>query len=222
MKLTDLVQRADELIRLGEDSLTRMRPGAYGSPIVESQAFTEFRSSALSFIDRVFGRHHTHFEEFSAKVADVSDYEIRYGIGILKAIRTELAGGWLVTTRGIVSSELFADFLEMSEHLLDENYKDAAAVMIGSVLEEHLRQLAGKNGVPITQTVNGRSVPRKADALNADLAKANVYGLLDQKMITGWLDLRNKAAHGKYSEYTADQARLMLGGVQNFLARVPL
>ncbi len=124
--------------------------------------------------------------------------------------------------RGLISSEVFADFLEMSEHLLDEHYKDAAAVMIGSVLEEHLRQLATKIGIPLAQANNGRRVPRKADALNADLAKANAYGLLDQKMTSGWLDLRNKAAHGKYAEYTADQVRLMLGGVQNFLARNPL
>lgn len=222
MKLTDLVERADALIKLGEDSLAHTRPGPYGSPIIESQAFTEFRASALSFIDRIFGHDHPYFDEFSKKVADVSDYEIKYGIGILKAMRTELAGNWLVTTRGLISSEVFADFLEMSEHLLSEHYKDAAAVMIGSVLEEHLRQLATKAGVPIAQVINGRSVPRKADSLNADLAKANTYGVLDQKTITGWLDLRNKAAHGKYSEYTADQVSLMLGGVQNFLARVPL
>ena len=34
--------------------------------------------------------------------------------------------------------------LEMAEHLLAADYKDAAAVLGGGVLEEHLRQLCKK------------------------------------------------------------------------------
>ena len=43
---------------------------------------------------------------------------------------------------------------------------------------------------------------------------------MDQKKITAWLDLRNKAAHGKYGEYNTDQVRQMLLGVTEFMARV--
>ena len=39
-------------------------------------------------------------------------------------------------------------------------------------------------------------------------------------MITGWLDLRNKAAHGHYGEYTADQVKNLLSSVTEFMARV--
>lgn len=67
---------------------------------------------------------------------------------------------------------------------------------------------------------SGKAVPRKADTLNADLAKAGKYTKLDQKQITAWLDLRNKAAHGKYSEYTNEQVVLMLAGVRDFVSRV--
>jgi hypothetical protein len=222
VNLSDFARRADELIALAEDALRHARPGSYSGSMVHSDAFTEFRAGSLSFIERVFGKDHPHYKEFDSKVEDVTDYYIRYGIGILRAVKGELVGGWLVTTRGLVSAEVFADFLEMSEHLLDEKYKDSAAVMIGSVLEEHLRQLASKAGVPLTHVVNGRTAPSKADALNADLTKAKVYGVLDQKAITSWLDLRNRAAHGKYGEYSADQVTLMLAGVRNFLVRVPL
>lgn len=62
-------------------------------------------------------------------------------------------------------------------------------------------------------------VPRKAEAINADLAKS-VYDKLDQKSVTAWLDLRNKAAHGKYSEYNEEQVRSMLGAVREFIGRV--
>jgi hypothetical protein len=52
------------------------------------------------------------------------------------------------------------------------------------------------------------------------LAKAGVYTKLDQKAITMWLDLRNKAAHGKYNEYGKEQVVLMMQGVTEFLARM--
>ena len=43
---------------------------------------------------------------------------------------------------------------------------------------------------------------------------------LIQKQITAWLDLRNNAAHGKYSEYTQEQVSLLLQGVMDFIIRI--
>jgi hypothetical protein len=117
----------------------------------------------------------------------------------------------------LIHAETFANFVEMAEYLLSEGYKDPAAVIIGSVLEEHLRQLCIKNG--LATEVAGKA--KKADQLNSDLAGKSIYSKLDQKSITSWLDLRNKAAHGKYGEYTKDQVALLLLGVQNFLTRNP-
>ena len=108
----------------------------------------------------------------------------------------------------------------MADHLHYQKYKDAAAVVAGSVLEEHLRQLCAAASLPVEDSSQGRSLPRKADSLNADLAKAGKYSKLDQKTVTAWLDLRNKAAHGKYSEYTIEQVALMLAGVREFISRV--
>ena len=107
----------------------------------------------------------------------------------------------------------------MAEYLLNENYKDAAAVMIGSVLEEQLRQLCVNSSVPIEKMQSNKVTPIKADQLNADLTGKGIYGKLDQKNITAWLDLRNKAAHGKYLEYTKLQVELMMQGVRDFIIR---
>jgi len=57
--------------------------------------------------------------------------------------------------------------------------------------------------------------------LNADLATSGVYGKLDQKNVTAWLDLRNKAAHGHYNEYTKEQVALLLNAVRDFVTRLP-
>ena len=110
MNLSDFVKRADELIALGENALSHPWRDSYGGTFVQSDAFMEFRAASLSFIERVFGHDHPHYTEFDEKVKDISDYYTKYGIGILRAVSGELVGGWLVTTRGLVSAEVFADF----------------------------------------------------------------------------------------------------------------
>jgi hypothetical protein len=218
MRIEDLIKRVDELIALGQRALTSREDIGFG-PSVRADLFAELRTASLSFIESTFSSDHTYYSEFDEQVTDVSDYYTKRALGILTAIRSELAGGWVRTTRGLISAEVFADFLEMAEHLLEEDYKDPAAVMIGSVLEEHLRQMAVKYRVPTTDLRNGREVPRKAAVINADLAKAGAYNKLDEKNVTSWLDLRNKAAHGQYGEYGKGQVELLLASVRDFIGR---
>jgi hypothetical protein len=190
---------------------------------VDSAVFYEFRSSSLSFLLNVFGDKHPYYTDFNDRCKGAFPVDVERGLGILRGIRAELDGGWLVTAKGLVTAEIFGDFLEMALYLLSENYKDPAAVVAGSVLEEHLRQLCIKHGIDITQKDRtGNLQPKKADALNADLSNATVYNKLDQKNVTAWLDLRNKAAHGRYGDYTKDQVELMVAGIRDFLTRNPL
>ena len=138
-------------------------------------------------------------------------------IGSLRALRRDYDEGYLSSVQGLIRAELFADFLEMAEHLLDQGYKDPAAVFVGGVLEEHLRALC--NSRSILTVISDR--PKKADGLNNELGTAEVYGKLDQKNVTAWLALRNKAAHGEYAEYSAEQVKNMLSGVREFVVRNP-
>ncbi len=116
----------------------------------------------------------------------------------------------------------FVDFSEI-DFLLSEGYKDAAAVMCGSELEKYLRKLCVSNGIDVFLPPGsaGEPQPKRAERLNEELASICVYGKLDQKHITSWLDLRNKAAHGDYHEYNAEQVSLMIQGVHEFVTRYP-
>jgi hypothetical protein len=135
--------------------------------------------------------------------------------GILRSLRQAYERGYWTSVQELVHANVFADFLEMAEHLLSQGYKDPSAVLVGGTLEEHLRQLCGKHGIAAA-TPSGE--PRKASQLNDDLAKV-AYDKLQQKGVTYWLDLRNKAAHGKYSEYDEKDVRGMLQGVRDFIDR---
>lgn len=143
-------------------------------------------------------------------------------IGVVKGLLFDVQAGYVQSIVELVHSETFGDFLEMVGHLHDAGYKDAAAVIAGSTLEAHLRALCAKHNVAAdTIKPDGTSVPKKAEAMNGDLRSANVYNSLEQKNVTAWLDLRNKAAHGKYLEYTKDQVTLLVDSVRAFMARVP-
>ena len=221
MNLNDLLVRVDQIVALADETIgTEREPEGYRW--VDSEKANTFRSAGLSFIEKVFGKGHPYYSEFEGCTKHfTSALSAERGRGVLGAIRGELAGGWLTAVKFIVSAEVFADFLEMAQHLHENDYKDAAAVIVGSVLEEHLRQLCSKHGISVERTNSqGDTVPKKADALNSELAKLGVCSKLDQKSVTAWLGLRNSAAHAKYDDYTAEQVGLMLYGVTEFVARV--
>lgn len=138
--------------------------------------------------------------------------------GILTALKLAYEHDLLASVHEVIHADLFDDFLEMSEYLLSEGYKDAAVVMIGGVLEEHLRKMCLKHDIEIEKD---GGTPVKADRMNQDLYTANVYNKGNNKSITAWLDLRNNAAHAKYDEYTDSQVELMLMGVRDFINRYP-
>jgi len=174
-------------------------------------------------IERVAPRGSRHLKNaqalFNRNVLD--PFSIERGEGILIALRDDYSAGYLKTIQELIHADVFSDFLDRADYLLKGGYKDPAAVIAGSVLEEHLRKLCIKNGISVTfPNAKGDVQPKKADTMNADLARDEVvYSKIDQQAVTSWLALRNAAAHGKYDEYTSEQIVLLVQGIRNFLNR---
>ena len=217
MKNTEILLRIDQLIQKGESTLKTVDTNVEW--YANRRYSSAFRSASLSLISSLFGKNHSYYTEFE-KLDSAHPSNIRSGIGIIESIKDEIENGWLITYKQLVTAEVFSDFLEMAKYLLDEKFKDAAAVMIGSILEEHLRQLCITKSIDVTTIKGSDMVPKKADVLNVDLTKKGVYNGLQQKSVTAWLDLRNKAAHGKYGEYTFEQVGVMYMGVADFVSRI--
>lgn len=151
----------------------------------------------------------------------VDGYRADLIIGIVRALKIDLEDGYLHSFSELVRAEMFESLIEMAEHLVEEGYKDAAAVIAGASLESHLRQLSSKYGGSIDHPPkDGGARKKKAEHLNQELGK-NAYSLFDQKQITAWLDLRNNAAHGHYSEYDQDQVAKLIEWVRDFISKNP-
>jgi hypothetical protein len=133
---------------------------------------------------------------------------------IAEALRTDLNLGWTRTFVDLVHADTYGELLEMATDLLDAGYKDPAAVVAGTALETHLRNLFAKlSKSPSTET--------KADVVNVELKKTGIYGGIQQKQVTAWLGIRNAAAHGKYSDYGASDVKSLIDGVGKFADRYP-
>ncbi len=217
-----LLKRVEELIKQGKTVITTIQVDALGDDWVDEGLFVGFRTASLSFLHKLFPSNHTYCSDFKHYVDGPFSRCIGRGINILNSVKKELEDGWVFELKDLVTAEIFTDFIEMAEYFLSEGYKDPAAVIIGGVLEEHLRQLCQKNNIPITTTKGGKGVAVKANQLNQDLVKAGQYNKLEMKNVTAWLDLRNKAAHGKYAEYDKSHVEGMLQGVMDFITRNPL
>ena len=217
------IAQLDEVLKNFQDLRSR---GACddGSDLPDHEA-TSFVTRARAAIHRIAGRPSVYVDQCEEILDEPRKrwpgYKAYLLASVVGSLRADIEAGYLKSYTELTHSELFADFLEMSNHLLDEGYKDAAAVIAGSSLEAHLRQLCQKAGIDTeAKTATGRS-PKKADRLNSDLAGAKIYTKLDEKNVTAWLGLRNKAAHGQYDEYQNGQVALLISAVQDFITRNP-
>lgn len=188
--------------------------------------YERFNTMALAAMQRATGADSVYVQqavEVSKPKEPRPDYFRSYKrvLSVLESVREAVAADYLESASSLIHASVFADFLEMSQHLLDEGYKDAAAVIAGSSLEAHLRQLCDKFGVDTTVSTPSGLSPKKADRMNADLAGAKAYSVLDLKNVTAWLELRNKAAHGEYAKYVAEQVGLLISSIRDFIGRNP-
>jgi len=190
------VLRLDELIALGEEA----RQSAL--------ALRRLTTSAGNLLQNVLGEDSLHFKAFKEATEyieyDDAAEETDQILGVLYAARDDIAGGFIFNRDLLVSAANFGSILDQAEHLLQAQYKDAAAVLIGAVLETTLRKLCDKHSLSYT-------AKETMEPLNVKLGKAGVYEPMTQKMITAWGALRNNAAHGhteKYSDIEVTQMHI--------------
>lgn len=186
--------------------------GEYGSYLsVDEEQLDEWRLKAKSLISRACGKDGEHLEAF-VSAETPQPFETNYDIlkrlrPIFSAARSDFQGGHLASVRSLVQAELFDSELDQASELLKQGYKGPAAVVGGVVLETALRDLCDQQSIP-----HG-----KLDQMNGALAKVGVYTKLQQKRITAIADIRNSAAHGKWSEFSESDVEDMIKDVQRFL-----
>lgn len=209
-------QRFEELAQQMEAILASKKPiynGHFDKTEIgiDANDLLGWKVKARSLLSKACGTDSEHFKEFEKNQAT------GYGsyldtLECLKAIfmaaKEDYEGGYLRAIRGLVQAELFDSELEQATALREAGYKPAAAIIAGVVLETSLRELCDRAGL-------GHA---KLDKMNADLAKAGTYNVLQQKRITALAGIRNSAAHGKPGDFTDRDVDDMIRDVERFIA----
>jgi hypothetical protein len=206
-RLDDLIAKADAVIATHKDP----PPGVIGFPTLSSAAFAQWQSQSLSFLVNLLGAGHTYAENFRDQVTQGHTGMVRKGQGILRGVREDVELGLLRDVRALVAAEVFTDFLDMADHLVDAGYYHPAASLAGAVLENGLRQIAAEHDVKVS---SGDDL----SSLNNKCASGGVYNRLAQKRLQVWIGVRNHSDHGEFDEYSVEDVREMVRGVGDFLA----
>jgi hypothetical protein len=180
MQTDQIESRVEALIEKGSAVLaTYRRPGSgvIGPGWVDTTLFTEWQSQSLTLLTASLGPDHTYVETFRKEVTKPQASDNHAGIGVLRAFKEDLANGYLFELRTLVTAEVFTDFLDMAEHLLDNGYMHAAASLTGAVLEDGMRQMWEKRS-------SGKAGTSDLQSLNSKLVDAKVYTRLVQKQVS--------------------------------------
>jgi len=209
-----ILTRLDKLLELGKKVLATRRSPSAGhitSDFADVQLTNQWLTSCLNLVGRAFGEQSAHYVRLKVQFTDYPKWpNAQQAFGVLQAAREDFASDSLFSVKKLVEADVFDEFLEQAAHLHSSGYFQPAAVLAGAVLEDGLRKLCVSKGLTLPPQP-------KLDLMNAELAKAGAYNKLQQKRITALADLRNSAAHGKWTEFTASDVEAMIRDVRAFM-----
>lgn len=178
---------------------------------VHSDQAGEWATSSLNLLNSVLGKESDHYINLKELYPNIHFLETsKKAQGILKAAKDDYENGYLFRTRTLIEAEVFDEFLEQAEELFKKGYYQPAAVIAGCVLEDGLRKLCQRNNLVL-------SAKATIEPINVELAKAGIYNKLVQKKVTALADLRNKAAHGEWTEFNEKDVEDMIRDVRRFM-----
>ncbi len=110
-----------------------------------------------------------------------------------------------------MAASVFSNLLDGAGHLLEAGHYQAAASLIGAVVEDGLRRIASSENIPVA--------PRDdMNALSSKLRERGVFNPLVAKRVTMWAEIRNYADHGEWTKFQSGDVEEMYKGVTAFMA----
>ena len=174
MKLDAQVsERIQGLIEKGQAVLVTHE---WGQDDLALSPHVEWSTQALVYLTQVFGSAHHYTKHFERRTIGAYTRRLgaEVGLAILRAASEDVKHGYLGNLQQMAAAEVFSDFLDQVDYLLEHGHKAAAATVAGAVLENGLRSLAARSDVAVKERDD-------LTALNNKLAEKTVYSRLRQQ-----------------------------------------
>ena len=217
----DLTAKVQAIITMGEKVLATESKGFQQQTFVNEQQFHDFRISGLSFLSRVFGNNSQYYLRFKSEVTSPGTSRTKRGLGILSAATAELQNNWVETTRGAITSAILAEFMAMAEIHIEAGNLQSGLILIGAVIEKHLRNLCLAGNINTTNQQSGSATPKKPLQLTGEAYKKKLYDRQQHRRIISWLEICDNAALDTMSDISVEQVQDMHADVSRFLAETP-
>jgi len=187
--------------------------GKFGSSHPSDLEYNKWYSSVKNLIEKSCGKDGIHYKqiEYVYTKNGGASYDMPKCLGVVESAYEDFKSDLLEDTKAIITAEVFTDFIEQAEYLLNEGYKLPTAVLMRGVLEDSLRTLCKKAQIVLSEK-------SKLDWMNTELVKVGVYNTNIQKQITAWAGIGNSAAHMKIDEFSETDVKNMISGIINFNA----
>ena len=178
---------------------------------INYEEFHEWGTGVINLLQFAFGSDSVHFQVFLDQYKKYTGYVSQLEVcrGIFNAAKDDYRDGYLSNVRSMIKAEILSDdILGQAKELLKNSYKDPACILAGVALEVTLKEMYTKISTE----------HKNLEGMNMDLCKAGKYHTVKHKQIAKWADLRNKAAHGEWTEYNQADVDDFIKGVERFIA----
>lgn len=199
LRFSALLETADRLCREADETgLTR------------TSELGKFKVQALHLLNLLLPGTKIYLQEWRDPPPDSHVVPMGWYKGILDAAKDDYISGLLGDQKTLICAEVFTDFLQQADYLLREGYKDPAAVIAGTVLEDGLRRLCDLKGLQ-------RGEKDTINPMNQKLYKESAYNKLWFEEVGAKAVIRNDAAHGNYSGYGSEDVRGLIEFIRRFM-----
>ncbi|KKN54192.1 hypothetical protein LCGC14_0594850 [marine sediment metagenome] len=109
------------------------------------------RTRITTSIIRITGRNSEYYKKIKEinDGTDIDDYDkLIYFMGPLDALYQDIENDYIKTLSELIHGDVFSDYLDMAEYLLNEGYEDAAAVIAGRTFKKTLPKIGYSNSNP--------------------------------------------------------------------------
>jgi hypothetical protein len=191
---------------------------------VDWPEFVRWRTNCMTLLDQLVPTSSVHRVTADGfKTTENNRDSLQFGIQFLKAISDDFDQGLFDDIGTQIEAEIAADYLGQAKTLVESELREQissapAAVLYGAVLEKCLRSMCEQLSPP-EPTILNNGKPLTLNPLIDALRKRGAFNELMAKHLRAWADIRNSAAHGRFEEFTTDQVKAMVSGIELFLTQ---
>ena len=163
----------------------------------------------VTTVDSYFAQECDRLMSAESQHSEIRSHTILKMQGLLTSAYQEWQHGLLRKIEHIVAAATFDDFLDHASHYHKGNKKIESSVLASAVLEDTMKRIASKHGVPAT----GLPLDRLID----DLAKATVFTPVRVKRLKSLAAVRNHALHAEWGKIDIKDVGELIRGVRSLL-----